>query len=84
MRSKFKEFEKMLASGDQKVCGHAPKWICEAVRERVLELLSISDEVEFEKAASTFEVGAARFIADSCRDDCDVLLESLPACDLSG
>ena len=77
VKDKIEELRDGLRNGDAKICGESPKWIQDELLQRLDALLAKSSEPTFQAEVESFSLGAVRFVADRCGNECDKLVKSL-------
>jgi len=77
IKEKILKIRDGLRDGNVEICGESPKWIQDELLQRIDALLEKSSEPTFQAEVESFSIGAIRFIADRCGNECDHLVESL-------
>lgn len=77
MQNEVVQLYRELASNDPRACGHAPRYVIEAVLDNLRDLAEDPDAPGDKERVSTFVRGAIRFVADECGAECDILLRRL-------
>jgi hypothetical protein len=73
---RIEKLDILLGKRDPSVCGNAPDWIIESLRERLDSFIK-ERKHDSPQYVRDFAVGAIRFIADQDVSDCNVILDTL-------